>query len=427
MRRIISFLLSSAALFTLASCQQSIPLDGPVANGNGTFVDATFSIDLGPHTKAFSDGTTVDKLYAGVYEIGTNGKFTWVTDNSSAPASISAKTATVTFNDKLMQGKSYRVVFWAQKQGAPYAIQWATTATTGPIVSVTPSGDANDESRDAFYGSYDTGVVTGNIDQTGSPLTLKRPFAQVNVLVPNTKVDDPTAAVSSSMTVAQAPTTLNLATKATGTPADWTFATSAISEAAFGNYASTYKYVAMNYVLVDQSTTASHYDITFSVVIGVQIAEDRAVASVPLRANGRSNIVGNIFDEDFNSNIPVIFDFTTPVIINPGYDTEDVLTTVTVAVGHTAEDAFELIPDTTSSVEIAINHTIESEEEKPEITVNPASVAIAEWNLNTNKLDITPLVENGSAVITLVFPSVTRSYYSEAILNLYVKVGNGQN
>ena len=419
MRKIISSLLSLAAVFTMASCQQDKLIDDSAAKGDGTLVDATFSVALGPQTRSFSDGTMVDKLYVGIYEIGANDKLTWVVDNSGAPAAISQKTATVTFNGKLVEGKSYKVVFWAQKEGAPYAIEWSKTATTGPIVTVTPSGNANDESRDAFYGSYDTGVVTGDIDLTGSPVNLKRPFAQVNVLVPNSYIEDPTAAVTSSMTVAQAPTTLNLATKATGTPKDWTFSTSSIAEAAFGSYSNTHKYVAMNYVLVDQSTTTPHYDVTFSVSVGTQLADNKSIVNVPLRPNGRCIIVGNIFDDDFN--------FTVPIIIDPGYDSEDILTTVTVAVGQTEDDAFELTPNTTSSVEVVLNHTIESEAEMPEITVEPSSVATAEWNLSTGKLDITPLVENGSALITLLFPVVTRAEYTAAIVSVYVKVGNGQN
>ncbi len=418
MKKFIYTLLSMAFALTLASCQSDKLISGQAADGDGTLMDASFSVTLGPNTRAFADGTTADQVYAGIYEIGANGGFTWVADNSSDPAAISQKTATVTFHNKLVRGKSYKVVFWAQKEGAPYTIQWAKNAFTGPSVTVTPTGNANDESRDAFYGSYDTGVVTESIDLTGSSVTLKRPFAQVNVLVPNTSIDV-TAAVTSSMTIAQAPTVLNLATKATGSPADWTFSTAAITETAFGSYASTHRYVAMNYVLVDQSTTTSRYDVTFSVTAGTQGADNKAIANVPFKANGRTNIVGNIFDEYFS--------ITIPVIIDPGIDTEDILTTVTVTVGQTEADPFELTPNTTSSVEVSLNHTIESENEKPEITVNPASVASAEWNLSTGKLDITPLVDNGSAVITLLFPSVTRAEYAEAIVKVYVKIGSGQH
>ena len=306
MKKLFYFLFTLAAALGVASCQLD-KIGGPANPDDGTLVDATFSMVLGTNTKAFADGTTVDKLYAGIYELGADGSFTWVADNSSAPVTISSKTATVTFSGKLQRGKSYRVVSWAQKSGAPYTIDWATSGTAGPVVTATATGDANDENRDAFFGTYDTGEVTGNIDLTNSPITLKRPFAQVNVLVPNASISDASAAVSSSMTVAQAPTKLNLATKATSSPADWTFNTAAITESAFGNYSNTHKYVAMNYVLVNQTASAS-YDITFSVTAGTQSAADRQVTDTPLKANVRTNLVGNIFDDDFSIIVPVIID-----------------------------------------------------------------------------------------------------------------------
>ena len=124
--------MTLTAALAMSSCQKEIE-SGPVADG--TKVDATFSINLGMATKAFADGTTVDKLYAGIYELGAADEYTWVADNADAPIAISAGAATVTFNGKIALGKSYKVVFWAQKEGAPYAIDWAKSATTAPKVN----------------------------------------------------------------------------------------------------------------------------------------------------------------------------------------------------------------------------------------------------------------------------------------------------
>ena len=420
MKRLLYLLMTLAAAWAVTSCLKDV--ESSAAYDDGTTVDAVFTVTLEPQTKAFGDGTTVDRLYAGLYEMsGTT--YTWVADNSTAPLAVNAGAATVTFNGKIVLGKSYKVVFWAQKDGAPYAIDWAKSATTGPAVTATATGAANDESRDAFFGTYETGIVTGSIDLTGSPVTLKRPFSQVNVLVPTANFVDATAEVTSSMTVAQAPTVLNLATKATSDPADWTFSSAAIDEAAFGSYASSHKYVVMNYVLVDQTAADLRYDVTFSVTSDTQVASDKQVKNAPLKPNGRTNIVGNIFEQNFN--------ITIPVIIDPGASTEQELTTVTVSVGQTAAEAVELTYNPTdpasTSIEVAVSHPVEVEADKPQITVEPANVATAEWNLTTGKLDVTPLVANGNAVITLVFPAVTKTEYSAATVQVYVKVGNGQN
>lgn len=428
MKKILYSLLTLAAALTVASCQQE--LVGGSAYDDGSTVDATFAVNLGVQTKAFADGTTVDKLYAGIYEIGTSDSYTWVADNSASPIAISAGAATVTFNGKIKLGKSYKVVFWAQKEGAPYAIDWAKNVTTGPTVTATATGAANDESRDAFFGAYETGAVTGSIDLTGSPVTLKRPFAQVNVLVPMANFADATAAVTSSMTVAQAPTVLNLATKATSDPADWTFSSAAIGETAFGSYANTHKYVAMNYVLVDQTAADARYDVTFSVSAGSQSAADKQVKNTPLKPNGRTNIVGNIFAEDF--------DITVPIIIGNEPETEQVVTTVTVSVGPAVGDAKELTYDPAATtqaatvINVVINHPINTMDEAPTFSYNPTGVATAVWVIDdategTGHIEVTPLVADGITEITATFPAVTKAAYSPQTAKFYVKVGNGQN
>lgn len=378
-------------------------------------VDLTLTVSLDQTTKSFSDGTKADKMYAGVYEMGASGQYTWVADNSAAPSTITAGSATVSFEGKILMGKEYKVVFWAQKEGDLYQIDWAKGVTTGPTVTVCCVGSSNDESRDAFYGMYETGTVTGNIDLTGSAISLKRPFAQVNVLVPVANLVDPTASVTSSMSIENAPTVLNLATRETSDPADWSFSPASIDEPAFGTYAGTHKYVAMNYVLVDQITADAKYGVNFSVTTGTQVASNRDLKNVPLKGNARTNIVGNIFDDDF--------DISVPLYINPEYGSEQELTMVTVSVGRTAETPLELTYGSTTSVPIAVSHPIEVENDKPQVSVSPAGIASAGWNLSTGKLDITPLVENGSAVITLSFPPVTKTDYSAATVQIYVKVG----
>ncbi len=308
MKKTVYCLLALATLLMAASCGKE--LESKEENAGGT-ANITLDVSLGPQTKAFADGTTVDKLYAGLYEV--NGSdYTWVADNSDAPAAISGKAANVTFSGKIILGKSYKVVFWAQKDGAPYSIDWAKDLTTGPTVTASFNGSANDESRDAFYGVYETGTVTGSIDLTGSPVSLKRPFAQVNVLVPNENLVDPSAEAGSSMRVFNAPTMLNLATKETTSPTDWFFSASSINEAAFGSYASTHKYVAMNYVLVDQTAADPRYTIEFFVTAGTQTLDNKRLENIPFRPNVRTNIVGNLFNLNY--------DLSVSLSVSPGFN-----------------------------------------------------------------------------------------------------------
>ena len=228
MKRSVLTVFAAAALMAV-SCSKE---NDRIRISDDKTVDLTLTVSLDHTTKSFSDGTKVDKMYAGVYEMGSSGQYTWVADNSAAPSTITAGSATVSFEGKILMGKEYKVVFWAQKEGDLYQIDWAKGVTTGPTVTVCCVGSSNDESRDAFYGMYETGTVTGNIDLTGSAISLKRPFAQVNVLVPVANLVDPTASVTSSMSIENAPTVLNLATRETSDPADWTFSAASIDESA---------------------------------------------------------------------------------------------------------------------------------------------------------------------------------------------------
>ena len=326
MKRQLHILLTLAVSLAVTSCMKEVE-EGSVADG-GTFVDATFVVDLGPRTKAFADGKTVNTLYAGIYETDDATHpttFKWVADNAMSFASINhsetSSGGSVTFTGKIQSGKTYRVVFWAMYASDVFCdtdpqvntIWQVSDLTSGPFVEFDNYGNlniANDEKWDAFYGHYDTGVVTGSIDLTGSPVSLKRPFAQVNVLVPNGNIPAQDGPVSSSMTIAQAPTRLYLATGVTAEPKDWNFALHTISEPAFGNYANSHRYVAMNYVLVDQDPDAdARYDIGFTVknVKIVNNAEEnlsvsKSIAGVPLKPNGRTNIVDAIYAASLANN-----------------------------------------------------------------------------------------------------------------------------
>ena len=305
--RPITLLLITAALsMALSSCKKEV--DKRDDTDGGTFFDATFTVDLGPQTKAFADGRTVNTLYAGIYETddATNPTtFKWVADNTLDFAPISSSGGSVTFTGKILSGKTYRVVFWAMYASESWCdtdpqidLIMQTSDLTGCFIEISNYGSlniANDEKWDAFYGHYDTGIVTGNIDLTGSPISLKRPFAQVNVLVPNGNIPEPNGTIKSSMTIAQAPTRLYLASGITAEPKDWSFALNTISEPAFGSYASTHRYVAMNYVLVDQKAADARYDIGFTVKNGDAFSVTKSVAGVPLKPNGRANIIGDIF------------------------------------------------------------------------------------------------------------------------------------
>ncbi|MCC8038014.1 MAG: hypothetical protein LIP02_07775, partial [Bacteroidales bacterium] len=149
----------SAGLLLLASCSND-DFDGAVKGGEATVtISATLPADISSRT--YSDGLTATHMDYAVYESGVElpvieGTGTFVD-----------RTTTLTLS--LINGKSYEVIFWAQKEGAPYT--W-NSATKTVSVSYTDA-KLNDEDRDAFY-SKETFTVNGSATITS---TLKRPFA----------------------------------------------------------------------------------------------------------------------------------------------------------------------------------------------------------------------------------------------------------
>ena len=433
MKKLLYSLLTLTALLAVASCQKEQPVD-PYQDGDA--VNASFSVYMGDAmTKAFADGTTVNTVDAALYEVGgTNDAPTYTFIAQADPAEIKDLKATVAVNGKLKKGKEYRMVFWAYAKAAatgsetaattgadaggttaaasPYAVAW----DPAPVVTVTPTGAANDEARDAFFGTFDTGVVMGDVTAE-KDIPLVRPFSQVNVLVPVGNVTDG-ASVTSSMTVKQAPTVLNLNTKETSEPKDYVFAVAPMKEPAFGGYAQSHKYVAMNYILVDQDATASHYhDVAFSVTAGDDSTGDTPKSlTIPLKANVRTNIVGNIFES---------FGFSGGVVVTPGAD-EMVTTDIRIAVGTAGSSEDDPIPVSSNGELVTFTISRDVTSETPAITYDPEGIVTATWNPRAKAIEIVPQVENGSAVVTVTFAEVTKTTYAEGKVDVYVKVGTGE-
>ena len=224
MKRIFLLLLYFVSVLSAVSCIRE--LDDPAAGGKP--VEVTFDISLGSDlTKA--DNTGLDnasgafQLYVAAYNMadGTLMPASRIGGNYDPTATISGSGAQ-NISMTLSKGTSYKVIFFAQRTGA-YDVSFADGGAAS--FSYKSGLNANDGDLDAFYDVVD---VSGT--KTSYEVTLKRPFAQLNVLVKNEDVPTGLTSFSSTMTV-KAPTTFDLyAGAATGDLATITFADHAIAE-----------------------------------------------------------------------------------------------------------------------------------------------------------------------------------------------------
>ena len=180
MKRIISIAAAVAMIFGAASCQKDIipGLDGDCK--------VTFGVVIPDEvvTKAISDGLTVDELIWEVYDHDTNKEL--YSGKVSESSIVNGKRQFV-LELNLVSNLTYDLLFWAQKKGTNYYNTENLKSVRAYYNENYPNSwnnnythaYANDETRDAFFGSL-KGYQTGGNVATEKTVTLKRPFAQIN-------------------------------------------------------------------------------------------------------------------------------------------------------------------------------------------------------------------------------------------------------
>ena len=315
------FKLSMLALAVAGLTACSSDIDDPVANGDGT-VNLSIQLPSDINTRnafgdqQYGDGTTVDDLVYAVYEVnGGVPDATPLYKKTVSSGFFSGATQSGVLTLKLVQGKSYQVVCWAQSPAAADKYEF-NDQTKSITVKYDTNGESLDhEAYDAFYGSKIVNTVDAN-----QSIELVRPFAQINLGADDamhqavTKAYGSTIKTEASLDVCS---TLDLVTGKTDgvtkikytmteRPAEkYTFPVNpATKDAATGEWSEGNHYVHMVYALVPnggkngtentagRSTLDMEY--TFYSSTGEKI-HSRTVPQVPVQTNYRTNIFGSLF------------------------------------------------------------------------------------------------------------------------------------
>lgn len=303
------------AALTTAACQKENFGDATPA---GQEVDVTLDL-LAPQigTKSYGDGTTAKTVYVHVYQQNADGNLTYI-EPAAEGASLKTPSQSLTLNGlnatystRLVTGQTYTFVFWAQADNAPYT--YDTDAQTVTVNYASAKG--NDENRDAFYNVLPNVKIEGAYTAS---VQLARPFAQLNFGAAD--YEEAKAAgltvTDAAVTLTHAATSLNLLYGTTAGDETVTFASAALPadpNAILTAGGKNYKYVAMDYVLVGKSAkTLSDVTLTLTAT-GTQSATPKfTYSNVPLQANYRTNIVGNLFTSPAEVQIEITPGFGTP-------------------------------------------------------------------------------------------------------------------
>ena len=306
MKRLFLFLAVAGLMATTACSRDEMESAG--MNGDGV---VTFSARLPGQlqTRSMGDGQTARKLTYAVYAAGEQTPL--LTSESEGAPAVEFTDLKAQLTLRLTTGKSYDVLFWADAYGQkdesnPYKVDYQAQTVTVDYAAA----ESNDESRDAFFGSVTGMKVTGAMSQD---VTLVRPFAQVNV-----GTDDleeavagglQSAALATSMSATNVPTTLNLLNGTTTGSTSVDFASHAVPTESLVVSGRTYTYLAMNYLLMgaDKTTTNIAFAFTDGATTG-----NLTFSNVPVQRNYRTNIIGSVLTGDVDFDIDIDPGFGEP-------------------------------------------------------------------------------------------------------------------
>ena len=288
--------LSAFIMMFAASCEQQEFTPNLETEATVSFNVATPQIAV----KAYSDGTTATQLQYAVYDENGNilGDLTKTVDLINGSATVELD---------LAAGDTYKVVFWAAAENAPYTVDFANKTMTVNYENAV----SNDEKRDAFYACKDI-IVSGPMSVD---VVLKRPFAQLNIGANDFEaMANAGREIKLSKAVVPAYNTLNLlnGTVEEGDPTKKTFDYAAIPVDTLEFPVTGYKYMAMNYILVGADQELVDVEFHFATE-GKAYTNSRTVGSVPVQRNHRTNIYGKVLTTGVDVNVE----------INPDYDEED--------------------------------------------------------------------------------------------------------
>ena len=342
-------IMAIVAIMSAVSC--SVEDDSGIQPNNDVTIELNLNLEGGLHTRAISDGKSVDKLIYTLFDENGNIVIEQCIEENLKDLISGHK---VSFT--VAKGHTYRAVFWAQDSDCN-----AYTVSEDMELTVDYSGLSNDESRDAFYGFAD---ISTN-DSEPKSITLRRPFAQVNLggypydieLAEKFGVK----ITQSTIKVKDVPTTLNLydGTIVSNSeddkfiddninndynindgddnnnneniilPIDPYFTDVEFSAANVpteklltdvddNGVKEEYVYLAMNYILAD--TTSSTHEMEFNLLAsnGDVFSVSSGLGAVPVKRNWRTNIVGQYLTTAVQVTIKVDNAFEDENIINNG-------------------------------------------------------------------------------------------------------------
>ena len=330
-----SMLAMSGMLFA-TSCSQ----DELVNESTGEFVNATFNIGttegMGSRA-AIGDGTTVDKVVCAVFD--EKGE-----EMKDLRQTLNLQNKSAKYSTRLAKGQDYRVAFFAYNEAAQ-----AYDVTEMDNIKLKPNQKSNVEGRDAFTNYVDVAATVNAIEKD---VILKRPFAQLNLGIDATELEDARKAgvvVTKSYikvsNVFKAFSAYDNAVVAGANEEVMVFEMNKIpteslwvdlNKDGIRDQGEDYTYLALNYLLVgNNGAEKSLTDVEFvwETEDGKTNNPSSNFINIPVQRNYRTNIIGKLLTSPADFNITIDEKFIDPnyIITEGGENGQSTSVTTTVA------------------------------------------------------------------------------------------------
>ncbi len=302
MKKLFFFAAAALAMLSAASCQKE-----PAASveGGNAVVSLSIALPEAPQTRAIAQAENADIVYFEVWNSDWTKKLP-VQDKDGNPfnsAEVVGRKANIELT--LVADQTYNFLFWAQnKDCGAYSWDQSDDGLGLKKVNIDYSKmaeDGNNDIYDAFYKKYQL-KVNGAINET---VVLYRPFAQLNFATERmTTSFGPVDLKASSVTVTGLSTAFDLYNECgveedPANPVSVTFvpkdALVKISEPLNTNNKD-YTWITMDYMLMQGISDLVEVEASFD--LGMDVPVEHKIASVPLKKNYRTNIIGDVFAAD---------------------------------------------------------------------------------------------------------------------------------
>ena len=321
MKKILLFASALAGLFLAGSCQRENLEPEQMAGAVKFTVEAPGAIA----TKTIADGQNVDVVHYAVYKTKSDETHA-IEVSSERPLAqgfvpMSGKRANINFD--LLQDQYYTIIFWAQV--SQYDNGQNDYYDLGDLRAISMKKDAqnniagNEEGRAAFFAWYSFDTK----EHKDHEVTLKRPFAQLNLLTTLESLKPVSTGQTSGYEIAIEKSTVTVEGltstfypyvqpvlagtqgKAEETSETFTFTledTPAVQEIGEGDNkdllhvnGKAYHYVSMNYFFVPLDA----YTVDISYILDTDKGNvEHAITAVPVKKNYRTNVIGNLLTKE---------------------------------------------------------------------------------------------------------------------------------